>query len=641
MNVNSKQYNFLLLVVALVAFILTFHFYTQPIEPGLDSSWKYAYNRFFTDDIRSGRDVIGTYGPLGFLVNTMPLGSNLRIAFWFEVLIRLSLVLTFVFLFLGNRSISPRDRIIPGLMLLLLLLTVNRGEKTPGMELVALSAGLVITAYRKNSPVFLAGAVMLTALAFLIKFSIGILCLSFPAVYGLWMIVWQREIIKPAIWTCAPFLSAAVLWLMLYGDFQGLGDYLVGSLGQSWGYSSAMTSLNAPDAPGWIAAGLATLAFLVYTIRRERGLLFVFFLFIPGLLVSIKYGVTKQPQFLFHYAFLMLLLPAGQARTLARQASILAIMSLFMFFLNLNTGFLAADAFRFDTAEPVVKPVDLRTSFRQLIDFKGYEQDLLSESATLLDPARLGDRTLAMIGDSPVDTYPWEISFIPANDLNWRPRPAFQSYFTYTPWFDRKNDEFFRSDRAPAFLLWDIDRGDRLESIDRRYLLNDEPLTILQILGNYSILDVDRNAIIFKRRGTSGLRPPVVFAATGPLAWNTGVEVPFREDGIVRARLMFTRTLLGRVRRTVYRESPVFAEFLFDSGEAARCRIVLDNAVSGIWVNPFVVSLLRPRSAQRVVAMRIVNPDAAKGFFAPQFSVDWELIAFDGRPASPFLLRPR
>lgn len=638
MKPNERQYNLLLLLLSLVAFVMTFHFFGQPVQPGLDSSWKYAHNRFFfADDIRIGRDVIGTYGPFGFLVNAMPIGSNLRIAYWFEVLIRISLVVIFVFLLIGDRTRSPAVRIVSGLMLLLLLSTVNRGEKTPGIELVALAAGLVLTAYKKDGPAFLAGAIVLTSLALLIKFSIGILCLSFLSIYGLWVLVQQREVLRPVICTFGPIILVAAIWLALYRDFQSLCDYLIGSLEQSRGYFSAMTSLHEHGAQGWIIAGIAVLLFLLYTIRRERDMLFVFLLFTPGLLLSIKYGVTKQPQFLFHYAFLMLFLVAGQARTLARQVSNAALMSFLIFFLNIGSGFLEVDAFRFDREEPVVKPLDLRTSLEQLTNFQGYEDGLRSESVALLNPARLDAQTLAIIGNGSVDAYPWEISFIPANNLNWRPRPVFQSYFTYTPWLDSRNEAFFRSDRAPMFLLWDTIYGANLESIDGRYLLNDEPLTIIQILSNYSVLDILWNAVVFKRVSKPALRPPVIMSTSGPIDWNSRFDVPYVEGGIVRARLQYTRTLLGRLLRTLYRDSPVFVDYLFESGDTVHCRLVLDNAVSGIWVNPFVDSVMRPYSAKRVVAMQIMNPDAERGAFAPQFSVQWEFIGFEGQPA-PFLL---
>lgn len=637
MRMKSNLRTYLLFALSLAAFVLTFHFYGHPVQPGLDPSWKYAVNRSFTDGLRFGRDVIVSYGPFGFLTDPLPLGSNLAIAFWFEVVVRLSFVLLFVFLFLGDPPERTRDRIFPAAFLLLLLFTINRGEKTPGMELVALAAGLVFTAYRRNSAALLAAAAALSAFALLVKFSSGVLCFTFIGVYALWVLILQRKVIRPAVWICSPFLLAAAIWLFFYGSFEGLGDYVSGSLEQSRGYSSAMTSLGAPDAPGWVAAAIGTLIFLAVSLRKERGLLLCFLLFCPGLLASVKYGVTKQPQFLFSYAFLMLFVLAGQAGTLRRQASIAATMSLSIVFLNLATGFLGADVFRFDSSEPMLKPPDLRTSFSQMVDFKGYENSLARESEALLQPVRLSDSTRLLIGNKPVDTYPWEISFIPANGLNWRPRPAFQSYFAYTPWFDRKNEAFFRSGRAPRYLLWEFARGDSLLSIDNRYLLNDEPMTIVQILGNYSLVAVDGEALVFSRRGKPAFSPPLPAFGTGPIPWNDWFHIPFDERGITRARVLFSRTLLGKVRRAVYKESPVFVDYLFESGEMIHCRLVLDNAVSGVWGNPFVVSLLRPNEARKAVAMRIVNPDADQGSFDPQFTVQWEFIPFNVRP-EPFLV---
>ena len=631
-----------MLLVSALLFLLTLNFFGQPISPGLDASWKFAQNYFFSEGVRPGKDVIGTYGPLGFLANPMPVGSNMAIAFVFELLLRLSLVLVFVYLFLGHYPERAREKIIPAVVLLALIFSINRGEKTPGIELVALSLGLVFSAHKceQKRGAFAAAAVFVTALALLIKFSVGVLCLSFLGLYCLREVKREKRLLPPALIIAGVLFLCAVFWLALYGDLRGLGDYFAGSMEQSRGYSSAMTSLNASDAPIWTVFGIMTLIPLYYAIRGDSHLVFLFLLFCPGLLIAYKYGVTKQPQFLFAYTFLTFFLLAGQAKGLARQISLLAITAVFLVFLQLNFGFLTADSFRFDASEPIFKPIALVSSLRQLFDFRCYEQELVKESASLLQPAKLGEESLAMIGGSPVDTYPFEISFIPANNLNWRPRPVFQSYFTYTPWLDRRNEAFFLSDRAPIYLLWDADRAESLSSIDGRYLLNDEPLAILQILGRYSYVREDRHAAIFERRGNSYIQKPVVFSASGPVDWNRWFAVPSINGGIVRARLRFSRTLLGRLRRTLYKESPVFVEYRFDSGETTRCRLVLDNAVSGIWVNPFVFSLLRPYSAGRVVAMRIANPDAKEGAFDPQFSVDWEFAGFNG-PPPPYLLCAR
>lgn len=639
MKLSARQYHILLFFVSLVLFLLSFRFFGEPIRPGLDPSWMFAHNYFFANDIRLGKDVIGTYGPLGFLSYAMPLGSNILLALFFQAIVRISLALALVRLFLWDYPTKPAETIFAGLFVLGLFLLINNGHLSNGIDLIALSSCLVFIAHKHKRPVFLIPALIVTALALLIKFVWGIFGLSFLCVYCLREVTRKKKFLKPVLIVCGFFVLLAAFWLLIYGDFQGLGDYLIGSLQQSHGYSSAMTSLSAEDNPFLIGAGIFTLLILFLAIRKEPDSVFLFLLFFPGLIMAFKYGVTKQPAFLLSYSLLVLFLLAAHGETVARQISVAALMAVFTYLMTLNTHDPKAFSYRFDALEQIEKSLNPRFPL-SLIDFQDDKNRLSYLSSFLLEPQKLDGQTLSTIGDSPVDPYPFEISYIAANNLNWRPRPVFQSYFTYTPWLDRKNEAFFLSDRAPKYLLWDADRGDSMRSIDGRYLLNDEPLTILQILSRYTCVKATWQVILFEKRNSPNLRKPQVFSSSGPIAWNSWVNVPYIDGGIVRGRLQYDHTVFGQMRRTFYRDSPVFIEYLFDSNEVLRCRLVLDNAVSGIWVNPFVVSLIGPNSSRRVVAMRIINPDAENGSYTLQFSVLWEFSAFNG-PPDPFLRSER
>ena len=153
------------------------------------------------------------------------------------------------------------------------------------------------------------------------------------------------------------------------------------------------------------------------------------------------------------------------------------------------------------------------------------------------------------------------------------------------------------------------------------------------------MIKTDRNFVLFEKRNEPAFRSPVISSSVEYASWNNWFQVPNADVGIVRAILKYDRTFWGHLRRTVYKDSPVFVEYLFNSNEVARCRLVLDNTVSGIWVNPFVMSLSHPDSAKTVIAMRILNPDAERGSFSPQFSVHWEFSVFEEPPDAFLVLR--
>ena len=51
-----------------------------PLGPGTDRSWMYALNRLVGSEFVHGRDVVFTYGPLGYLLWPSVMGSNLLYA---------------------------------------------------------------------------------------------------------------------------------------------------------------------------------------------------------------------------------------------------------------------------------------------------------------------------------------------------------------------------------------------------------------------------------------------------------------------------------------------------------------------------------------------------------------------------------
>src|SRR5260370_29230780 len=58
------------------------------LKPGLDESWQWALNAATQNSYIFGKDVVFTYGPLGFLMTPRPFGRNFQWAACFAVFIR-------------------------------------------------------------------------------------------------------------------------------------------------------------------------------------------------------------------------------------------------------------------------------------------------------------------------------------------------------------------------------------------------------------------------------------------------------------------------------------------------------------------------------------------------------------------------
>ncbi|MBN2054580.1 hypothetical protein JW905_06645 [bacterium] len=64
-----------------------------PILPGLDPSWGYTLHRFAGSEVKFGRDVVWTFGPLGWISAPMDMGETIRFGLIFQGAAWLSLCL--------------------------------------------------------------------------------------------------------------------------------------------------------------------------------------------------------------------------------------------------------------------------------------------------------------------------------------------------------------------------------------------------------------------------------------------------------------------------------------------------------------------------------------------------------------------
>ena len=83
------------------------------------------------------------------------------------------------------------------------------------------------------------------------------------------------------------------------------------------------------------------------------------------------------------------------------------------------------------------------------------------------------------IGEKTIDFYPWELSYVPANNLNWKPRTTLQSG-SYSSWMDGESAKNFTHENGPEFILWHLQNdkyGGNMGDYDNRFILNNEPNT--------------------------------------------------------------------------------------------------------------------------------------------------------------------
>jgi hypothetical protein len=182
-----------------------------------------------------------------------------------------------------------------------------------------------------------------------------------------------------------------------------------------------------------------------------------------------------------------------------------------------------------------------------------------------LEPDTLG----RLVGADTVDVLPWETGIAWAADLNWRPRPVFQSYQAYTTVLDELNAKSLEGERAPEWVVWHWTKN----SIDGRYVLFDEPrvLRVLlchyRLVESYSLRGPYSRLLIFKRSNDTCGKPVPLGSIRSK--FDASIPIPEYDKGYVFGRVKTHQTLLGKLKSLLIR--PARLEIMFpEAGESFR-----------------------------------------------------------------------
>lgn len=567
--------------------------------PGLDPSYRFAFNYFFDHGVEVGRQVLFTYGPLGFVLFPQPVGHNLLWANLF--LLGLVLVFSGLFWAVVLRHLHPAHPWQALAAALLAALAGNLlGHLGAGNLLFMITLLGLLACRPGRAPWPLLLSLLAAGLAFALKPAFAILAFALLGSHLLIEGVRRRRPLVPLGGLLLGVLSLVGCWALAGGTLAGLPRFLRATWELSLGNASAMTiSLGVAWLP--IAAALLLCVWLT-AVRLLRPALMLALL-LPALL-WLKYAYARPdhaPLFLEFSAMVLFaglftldhprLKPALLVGALLALGLISSSVQLLPFprTRSFTLWRFLAPALRFEGPDNLAGLAEIQRLHRRME----------ARSRQHLRQKRLSAPVRRRIGQRTVDIYPWELSYVPANGLNWRPRPVIQSYITYTPWLDAQNAAHMSGPRAPQVLLWDLAKVDGpMWSIDRRYLLNDEPLTMAAIVGWYKLCRADRKVALLRRRQRRAYRPPRVLGEmTAP--WSRWFEVPQRKEVIVRARVQFRRTLYGELRRALYKEAELAVHYRLKNGRVRIHRVVPDSAASGLWVSPYLPNSYFRRAVRR------------------------------------------
>ncbi|MFN5208625.1 MAG: hypothetical protein ACK5D8_03960 [Bacteroidota bacterium] len=569
----------ILFLAGILISMLTFPDNDWGHAPGIDPPLSWVFNHFFSTGFLPGRDILFPHGPLAFFL--YPLPENIL---FFQFVLALQKILL---LFSVNRFLQMQRKhhdALTAFVIVYFICIVGDFKNLLLANLIVLYG----ISFQNSGGKDRFTAFVLTAIAFFIKANLAILSGMLFCSYQCLVLLRNKNLKKVATDVGVLLVCILLIWVWMYDSPAGLLRYVAGMLQLAQDNSSAASEYPYND---WWLLTLFLLSFPVLLIfNRDKKFYFFAGLIALSLFGAWKHGMARED--IYHAeALLVYLIICGILLFLfyrEKPYQNLLIVGTGIFFFAANTKHAVNyQAIRY----PLINATacwDFVTHYRELCDAS--EQ----QSKQAIAESKLPKQFLDSIGQATVDVYPWDYSLIPANGLNWQPRVVINSYASYTTFLDGENARHFASEKAPAFLLWQYRKnttdinGGMLSSIDNRYLPNDEPLTMLQLLSGYEACLADANYLLLKKK-----KKPLPFSSheTGEkkTTWNTWIEVPETGmKGLLRARLAFEKSLLQRLKSFFYKDEQFWIQLKLDNGEIHKYRIVPANAVDGLWINPYV-----------------------------------------------------
>ena len=228
-----------------------------------------------------------------------------------------------------------------------------------------------------------------------------------------------------------------------------------------------------------------------------------------------------------------------------------------------------------------------------------------------------------------VDLYTMELSLLFAKNMNWQPRPVFQSYSAYTSHLSEMNRQHLESDNAPDIILFS------LEVIDGRYPLMEDGSSIPEILRSYVPIHYDKYITLKKEPIARQLNRQVLIEDIYSMGQT--IELP-DDSGILYLRLEIDKTFFGKGMSLFFKSVPIYINITMANGNKHTHRLIPSVTNSGFILSPYVndnmgFSLLFSHdnvlTENSVKSFRVTADNPVFAFWANDFTARLEKLEYD------------
>ncbi|TWA77111.1 4-amino-4-deoxy-L-arabinose transferase-like glycosyltransferase [Azospirillum brasilense] len=569
-----------------IIFLISSPFRLQMPQSGLDPSWNAVIAKAAVEGWQWGRDVIFTFGPYGYLYSHT-FQSNL----WGSVV-----------------SISAALSIVFGIGAVGLIANINF------VRAIITSAALILGAFAllEDSFYFAFPLFILTGyfrlptavptwrlvlftvaagLSALIKISFGALALAIVILIDAHRIFRKN----PPVFTPV-FVSSVLFFYVISGqDLHYFADFLTLGFQVVSGYSEAMAM---PGSTSELVSFLvlSAISFLaIVAIEYRNGRLAGRPLDVLALLAGLGlfWFMVFKAGFVRHDLHSMIAWAAAGCGIALYVASLgnntrAGLLTSFLLGLALLMSLVAPYRYSTDQNYPfgpllygqfVAKP---KQSLNDIAAFASNPSHWIEQKQEdynrHLEALRKAEPIPVLQGT--VDVLPSIQAAVLASGNEYRPRPIFQEYSTYTPMLIEANRRFLLGDRAPDNLLFSVG------SIDNRHPALAEGPLWPDILQRYEPVRLESSMLMMRKRS---IPAPLLLADahTVSAGFSENVALPQDADALFMS-VDIDMTLLGKLLKTVFRVPTVDMTVTLAGGEEKKYRLIPGIAKSGFIISPHI-----------------------------------------------------
>jgi hypothetical protein len=445
----------------------------EPFE-GIDGAWQVALHVAAATGLDYGREIVYTFGPLGFLqAPTWVDPLTVRLAFAYEFALHLLLCVSLV------AALRPTFRLLPAAALALLIAGAVGGVQVHTIGFIWLAALLLVPMDRAPTQLLAVGLGVLTGLELLGKLNSGLVLLGMVVV-AVVVLPPERRRTVALPFGIATAAAAALGWLLTGQSITAIPGYLSGSASLISGYSQAML-LESPGR-GWqlwlvpVLTGIGLIAALDGRRRPERARIGLAAAWLILAFTSFKEGFVRHEDGHASFFFVSMLGGFVAFAMVPRPRGTALLVGLVAF--TAVGASLSSDPGNW--IRPAPRLAALAEQVATLSDGSETNAEIAAAREKVASFAPLDEQTLAAVQGHDVHVAATLAYTAWAYRLRWHPLPVFQTYAAYLEALDRRDADVMAARDGPERILRHFEPG-----IDGRRLIWDDPHTIRAMLCNF------------------------------------------------------------------------------------------------------------------------------------------------------------